>query len=798
MVKLIRHMAIKKKLLLILFFSSVSAATFAGLFLFLLEISEFKKTTKEEISAIATLIGDRSTAALMFNDEELAQENLAALDKFPSVRLACIYDNQQRIFTQLNTNPTQNQTCPHLSLDRQTHYEKKQLYVFQPILVGNELQGEIYIHADLDSVVLKKFKHLSLVSLILFSASIVAFFILTPLLDLIASPIKKLVDTAKKITDENNYAIRAKKVNNDEVGDLVDAFNTMIAKVETQNHALTKAKDQYLMLYDDNPTMIFNIELNGSIRNANQFGAKQLGLSVDSLQNCTLFDFIHPDDLLPLKNLFKRCKESSEKVHKQEVRLLCGDKNLIWVRQTARLIENEAHQVHIMLVCEDVTETRMLSEKIAYQASHDALTDLANRSEFDLYIAHSLKTTHADGTEHALCYLDLDQFKVVNDTCGHLAGDELLRQLGALLRKHIRHEDFLARLGGDEFGILMHNSSLEHAFTACEKIRNVIRNFKFSWEDKSFSVGVSIGVTAITNVSGNSVELLKEADAACYAAKDKGRNRVHLFRPDDEDLAKRHGEMQWVEKIHQGLSENRFTLYGQIITPISGNKQGLHFETLIRYRNSKGIIIPPGAFLPAAERYNQAPAIDRWVIKTLFTWMATQTEFINNLELCSINLSGLSLSDKTMLGFVTEQFKQWKIPAEKICFEITETAAIANLSDATLFINQLKKLGCLFSLDDFGSGLSSFAYLKNLPVDFIKIDGLFVKGILDDNIDLAMVRSINEVAHVLNKKTIAEFVENKEILNTLHQLGVDYAQGYYMGKPVPLAELKQSIIANVV
>ena len=224
MVKLIRHMAIKKKLLLILFFSSVSAATFAGLFLFLLEISEFKKTTKEEISAIATLIGDRSTAALMFNDEELAQENLAALDKFPSVRLACIYDNQQRIFTQLNTNPTQNQTCPHLSLDRQTHYKKKQLYVFQPILVGNELQGEIYIHADLDSVVLKKFKHLSLVSLILFSASIVAFFILTPLLDLIASPIKKLVDTAKKITDENNYAIRAKKVNNDEVGQRFRAF----------------------------------------------------------------------------------------------------------------------------------------------------------------------------------------------------------------------------------------------------------------------------------------------------------------------------------------------------------------------------------------------------------------------------------------------------------------------------------------------------------------------------------------------------------------------------------------------
>ena len=791
-------MAIKKKLLLILFISSISAATFAGLFLFLLEISEFKKTTKEEISAIATLIGDRSTAALMFDDKKLAQENLAVLDKFPSVRLACIYDIQQNIFTKLDTTSKQNQACPQISSNQHTYYEKKQLYVFQPIILGNELQGDVYIHADLEAIVFKKFQHLSLVSLVLFSASIVAFFILTPLLELIASPIKKLVDTAQKITDENNYSIRAKKVSNDELGVLVDAFNTMIAKIETQNLALTKAKDQYLMLYDDNPTMIFNINLNGSIRTANQFGAKQLGLSVISLQTCSLLDFIHPDDLLSLQNLLNRCKEHSETVHKQEVRLICEDKHLIWVRQTARLIENETGQTHIMLVCEDVTETRMLSERIAYQASHDALTDLANRSEFDLFIAHSLKTAHADGIDHALCYLDLDQFKVVNDTCGHLAGDELLRQLGTLLRKHIRHEDFLARLGGDEFGILMHNCTLDHAFIACEKIRNVIRDFNFAWENRSFSVGVSIGVTAVTSISGNSVELLKEADAACYAAKDKGRNRVHLFRPDDEDLAKRQGEMQWVEKIHQSLSENRFILYGQIIDSISEKKQGLHFETLIRYRNSKGVIIPPGAFLPAAERYNLAPAVDRWVIKTLFSWMASQIEFINNLDLCSINLSGLSLSDKTMLDFVTGQFNQWQIPPEKVCFEITETAAIANLSDATLFINKLKKLGCLFSLDDFGSGLSSFAYLKNLPVDFIKIDGLFVKDILEDNIDLAMVRSINEVAHVLNKKTIAEFVENEDILNILKQLGVDYAQGYYISKPVPLAELKQPIKTSVV
>jgi diguanylate cyclase (GGDEF)-like protein/PAS domain S-box-containing protein len=796
MVDFFRHLAIRKKLLLILFISSISAVTFAGLFLFLLEISEFKKTTQEELSAMATFIGDRSTAALMFDDKEVAKENLSALDKFPSVRLACIYDVQNNIFTLLDTSPEKNLACPTVSPGKHTRYEENQLYIYQPIILDNEAQGLVYIHADLETAFLRKFQHLGLVSLILFSASILAFFILTPLLQFIASPIKKLVDTVQKITEEKNYSLRAEKVNHDELGDLVDAFNDMIGTVETQNIAITKAKDRYLMLYDDNPTMIFNIDTEGWIATVNRFGAKQLGLTVEELQTRCIFGFVHPEDLLSLQSLFKQCKAYPKKVHKQEVRLVCENDHLIWVRQTARLMENEEHRTNIMLVCEDVTETRILSEKIAYQASHDALTNLANRSEFDLYILHSLETAHSDSAEHALCYLDLDQFKVVNDTSGHIAGDELLRQLGALLRKHIRKEDLLARLGGDEFGILMHDCSLDHAYRACEKIRNVIRDFNFAWEDRSFTVGVSIGVTAISGTSGNAVELLKEADAACYAAKDKGRNRVHVFRPDDEDLAQRQGEMQWVEKIHQGLNENRFSLYGQIIVPVLGEEEGLHFETLIRYKDINGQIVPPGAFLPAAERYNQAPILDRWVIKTLFSWMAKQPDFVNDLKLCSINLSGLSFSDETMLDFIIEQFNRWLIPPEKVCFEITETAAIANLSDAVTFIQQLKKHGCYFSLDDFGSGLSSFAYLKNLPVDFIKIDGLFVKDILDDKVDLAMVRSINEVGHVMEKKTVAEFVENEEILAVLKQLGVDYAQGFAIGEPVPLDELVHSVFID--
>jgi diguanylate cyclase (GGDEF)-like protein len=445
--------------------------------------------------------------------------------------------------------------------------------------------------------------------------------------------------------------------------------------------------------------------------------------------------------------------------------------------------------LHFLLVCEDISENRRLAEKIAYQAAHDELTGLVNRRQFDYHIQNLVTLAQADNSAHALCYLDLDQFKVVNDTCGHMAGDELLRQLGDLLQQQVRKSDVLARLGGDEFGILMSNCTVEQAMQTGDKLRNAIRDFQFAWENRSFGVAVSIGVAPINRTSGNAVDILKEADAACYAAKEKGRNRVHVFNPDDEELAQRQGEMRWVEKIRSGIEHNRFLLYGQLIVPTMKIDEGLHFETLLRYLDESGNIIPPGAFLPAAERYNMAPTLDRWVISALFQHLATTPGLIERLEICSVNLSGLSLSDENMLDFISEQFRKWQIPTYKICFEITETAAISNLSYAQDFIDVLRRKGCSFSLDDFGSGLSSFAYLKNLPVDFLKIDGLFVKDILEDKVDWTMVKAINEVGHVMNKKTVAEFVENQKIFEMLQELGVNYAQGYGIAKPVPLKDL---------
>jgi len=790
MIKPLKNLSIQKKMLSILLFSSISGLVIAAFLLLVFEVTDFKKNAQNELSTMAQLIANRSTAALSFHDTELAKENLSSLEQLAIVQSACIYDIQGQIFTSFKVSTFQGIPCPKHYIGQSTYFDQTLLYIYNLVELDDETLGVVYIQADLESSFLRRLQSISLLFLALFLATVVTFLFTTPLLRVITRPLNKLLTTVDRITHEKDFSQRAIKQGSDEVGELVDAFNDMVETVEHQNTALTVAKNHYRALYDDNPTMVFHLSADGMIVSVNSFGAKQLDLSSEQLQGCSIFDFIHPEDKLAAKLLFDLCVASPHKVHKQELRKICRDGRVIWVRETARIINNENQQYNFLLVCEDVTETRLLAEKIEYQASHDALTDLVNRIEFDGVIQQSVKEAKDSDVQHALCYLDLDQFKVVNDTSGHMAGDELLRQLGNVLKKLIRKEDTLARLGGDEFGILMNSCSLDEAYHACEKLRNVIRDFQFAWEGRSFSIGVSIGISAINFSTGNAVDALKEADAACYAAKEKGRNRVHVFRPDDEELAMRQGEMQWVEKIQHGLDENRFVLYGQLIVPIADkNKEGLHFETLVRFLDEHGNTIPPGAFLPAAERYNLATHLDKWVIAHLFEWLANHRTCLDKLAVCSVNLSGLSLSDESMLGFINEMFELYAIPTEKICFEITETAAISSLNSATKFIQHLRDKGCSFSLDDFGSGLSSFAYLKNLPVDYLKIDGLFVKDILEDQVDLAMVKSINEVGHVMGKKTIAEFVENKQIFDLLNELGVDYAQGYGIAKPVPLDDL---------
>ena len=464
--------------------------------------------------------------------------------------------------------------------------------------------------------------------------------------------------------------------------------------------------------------------------------------------------------------------------------LIRRDGNELYVESTASPIRDGNGKVTGgVLVFHDVSESRELNRRLSYHASHDILTGLVNRREFESRLERALKSARAKETSYALCHLDLDQFKIVNDSCSHAAGDALLNQLGALLKSKIRWRDTLARLGGDEFGILLESCSLDEAMQTAEDIRTAVNEYKFVWDDRSFRLSVSIGIVPITADNEDVATLLSAADSACLAAKEAGRDRIHSFQENDIDLVRRRRELQWAARIKNALEEDRFELFRQTIRPLQEEEEGAHYELLLRMRDESGKIIAPGLFIEAAERYSITPAIDQWVITNAFRWLVSAADERERLAMCAINLSGQSLGDDKFLPFVIEQFQTSGLDPTKICFEITETAAIASYSQANRFINALKELGCKFALDDFGTGLSSFGYLKHFPVDFLKIDGSFVKEILHDPIDREMVRSINEIGHLTGKRTIAEFAENEEIITMLRGMGIDYAQGFGVSEP---------------
>jgi diguanylate cyclase (GGDEF)-like protein/PAS domain S-box-containing protein len=505
-----------------------------------------------------------------------------------------------------------------------------------------------------------------------------------------------------------------------------------------------------------------------------------LGRTIDEI-----FRAFHEETCEPLENPLAVAVRRIRSIKSVRPMLLIRkDGNELYIESTASPIRDGTGTVTGgVLVFHDVSESRELNRRLSYHASHDVLTGLVNRREFETRLERALKSAKARETSYALCYIDLDQFKIVNDTCGHSAGDALLGQVGALLKSKVRWRDTLARLGGDEFGVLLESCSLEEALRTAESLREAVRNFRYTWEDRTFRLGCSIGVVPITAENEDVASVLSAADSACGAAKESGRNRVHCFEENDIDLMRRRREMQWAARINNALEESRFDLFRMTILPLQQDDGGEHFELLLRMRDESGKIVAPDQFIAAAERYGITPSIDRWVIDSAFRWLVSEADERRRLTMCSINLSGQSLGDDKFLPYVIEQFHRSGLDGSKICFEITETAAIANFSQASRFIQALKELGCRFALDDFGTGLSSFGYLKHFPVDFLKIDGSFVKGVLHDPIDREMVRSINEIGHLTGKQTIAEWAENAEIIEVLRGLGVDYAQGYGVSQP---------------
>jgi diguanylate cyclase (GGDEF)-like protein/PAS domain S-box-containing protein len=587
---------------------------------------------------------------------------------------------------------------------------------------------------------------------------------------------------------------------NDELAELSRAFDRMAERRKQIEEKLFEQKERAEVTLHSIGDAVITTTAKGMIEYINPEAAKLTGWPLHEAKGRPLSEVFHIVDELsrePLDNPIWECLADGTVVTMgEETLLITRSGGEIAIEDSAAPIrDREGRILGAVLVFHDVSQARKMAHQLSWQATHDALTGLVNRRQFEHVLSRAISSAKLQNMEHAMLYLDLDQFKVVNDTSGHVAGDELLKQLTAVIQKKMRDTDTLARLGGDEFGVMLEHCPLNQAQRVAEDLCETVKAFRFVWEDKTFEIGVSIGLVPITEDTESTAYVLTAADMACYVAKDLGRNRVHVYQEGDAGLVQRHGEMQWVTHIRQALEENRFRLYRQAIVPVSQEIQCVeHYEILLRLIDETGNVIPPGAFISAAERYGLMPAIDRWVVRTLFAnygkKLRSQWDLLAGSEqdvgLYTINLSGVTLGDDTFLDFVREQLQQWDVPPGIICFEITETAAIANLPHAMRFISELQAVGCRFALDDFGSGFSSFAYLKNLPVDFLKIDGSFVRHMDSSAIDRAMVEAINNIGHVFGIRTIAEFVEKPAIIEYLLEMKVDLAQGFEIGRPEAL------------
>ncbi|GGP26693.1 EAL domain-containing protein [Silvimonas amylolytica] len=573
---------------------------------------------------------------------------------------------------------------------------------------------------------------------------------------------------------------------------------TDITRAKTAEAALHREKEKAQVTLASIVDAVITTDTVGRVEYMNPAAERMIGIALDKAVHQpldTLFKAMDPGHENAAVSLLGEIRNYEIAPLERDLNIIRNDGTEISVnRAISPVHDREGRVAGVVLVLHDVTRERQYAASLSWQASHDALTGLVNRREFERRLSGLHARLVQRPGEHALMFLDLDQFKIVNDTCGHAAGDELLRQLSSALQQHLRQSDTLARIGGDEFGVLLENCQVDAALRIGETLRQTVLDFPYSFGNQSFTVGVSIGLVELADASMVPEEALRAADAACYMAKEKGRNRVQRYSPQDSEVSLRHGEMEWVNRLRRALEKNQFRLYAQEVVRLQPGPSARHVEVLLRLAADNGEIIPPMAFIPAAERYGLMPEIDRWVLRnTLETLSARDRAGLEALAVCAINLSGTSIGDEHFLGYALDQITRSGVDASRLCFELTETAAIASLTRATHFMQQLSALGCKFALDDFGAGMSSFGYLKHLPVDYLKIDGGFVKDMLNDPIDRAMVGAINEIGHLMGKKTVAEFVENQAIAEELRRLGVDFGQGYGLAMPEPFRLMQSDL-----
>ena len=599
---------------------------------------------------------------------------------------------------------------------------------------------------------------------------------------LVLSRLAKLNQSVQRIRTSATTSGRLEVGGDDEINSLAQGVNGMLERLDEAKQALQQEKELAQVSLSSIADAVITSNMNDCVLYMNAAAERLTGISGENAINKRMQDVFHlmtADKTTKVNSLWL----TNPKSIVDEVLMTRDDgEEFILSKSASPLHDNNNKQFGTVTVLHDVTILRMMSNQLSHQARFDALTGLANRYEFDRKAQLAIDDVQTTALSHCIAFIDLDKFKLVNDSCGHMAGDMFLKQLAKHMQTKLRSADILARLGGDEFALLLMGCNLTKANQIVHDLLLAVQAFRFEYDNKVFKVGASIGLTEISPHKKLSLsELLATADSACYAAKRDGGNCVHEYEANDSNMQEKNNLLSWVSRINVGLEQNQFVLFMQPIQGLKASREA-HCELLIRMKGDDGVLYPPNTFLPAAERYHLMPQLDSWVVNQAFSIIAAKGEDFNTL--CAINLSGQSLSQEGFLEYVLAKIKQYNIEPKKICFEITETAVNSNLEKAQYFMRELRAIGCRFSLDDFGSGLSSFAYLKNLQVDFLKIDGMFVKNIANNKIDRAMVESINNVGHVMGLRTIAEFAENQAIIDVLLEIGVDYVQGYGVAMPV--------------
>ncbi|MBS1146250.1 MAG: diguanylate cyclase/phosphodiesterase [Proteobacteria bacterium] len=756
-----------------------------------------QEQTHVRLEALTPLLNASLSTPLFQRDIAAIREILGELvdSRKADLGYIVVYDNRDNVFASAGS--IHIDSMPRLDMNVDSSLDDLTYDTQAPLTVGGAEVGRVRFGLSLTELAASRDLILRQGMLIAGLEILLSFLLLAGIGYLLTRHIRALVEATRKVA-AGDYAIRIPNQGHDEINLLGENFNVMSQAVQERVDALSRSewalheeKERAEVTLHSIGDGVITTDVDGCVRYMNPVAERLTGHTLASAEGMLIervYNVIDEQTGSSLANPLRLCLADQTSICSVlQAQLISADGQIHSVEETASPIrDREGRTIGAVLVVHDVTASREASRQLEYQATHDALTGLLNRRQFERYIERAIESVASDGRTHAMCYMDLDQFKVVNDTCGHSAGDRLLVELSRIIRGKTREKDILGRLGGDEFGLLLYDVNLDQANFYAAEIRNSIRDYRFLVDGYTFEVGVSIGIVSIHADSGSLADVFTAVDVACYVAKDKGRNEIYISQMNDVEQARRQLEMQWSTRIPPALKENRFVLHYQKVLPLSDDP-GLspRCELLVRMVESNGTLIPPGRLIPAAERFRQMPDIDRWVIHNALKLVAGRGQN-GGFSAYAINLSGQSLGQPELLDFVKREILRSGVRPDMLTFEITETAAIQNVVHASRFMAELKQMGCQFALDDFGSGLSSFGYLKKLPVDYLKIDGSFVRNMLHDHHDHSIVVAIAQIAKTLGIRCVAEFVGDHDTLIALREIGVDYGQGFFLHMPEPL------------